>query len=409
MSKSENTTSFDKDEKERRAVVLIFTKHYLPGFKGGGPIKSISNLVDALGDKFEFYIVTQDRDIGDSAAYAFIDQPVWNIVGKAKVRYISKSSSSFANPLNFVKTVRPDFVYLNSVFDRLFTLPILIGFRLGLLSQTPIILAPRGELSKGALELKRRRKFAYLRLLMVLGVFSGVRWHASSVFEQDDILHSPLTPPLERIHVAIDLASRELDPRMPRSLNDDNSTVRICFLSRISPMKNLDFAIRILAKVKTPVSFSIYGPIEDRDYWVSCMGLLDALPNNISATYLGEIAPQDVVRTMGAHDLFLFPTRGENYGHVIFEALVAGLPVLTSDQTPWNELEQNGAGWCFSLNHPKAFSEKIEELASWSSETRLAASSRAALYGSFILDSNEAVIANQALFSESIDSKELYQ
>ena len=36
-----------------------------------------------------------------------------------------------------------------------------------------------------------------------------------------------------------------------------------------------------------------------------------------------------------AHDLFVFPTLGENFGHVIYESLMCGTPVLVSDNTPW--------------------------------------------------------------------------
>lgn len=41
---------------------------------------------------------------------------------------------------------------------------------------------------------------------------------------------------------------------------------------------------------------------------------------------LGEemVDSQEVVETFSQYDVFLFPTKGENYGHVIFEALAGG-------------------------------------------------------------------------------------
>jgi hypothetical protein len=45
---------------------------------------------------------------------------------------------------------------------------------------------------------------------------------------------------------------------------------------------------------------------------------------------------------LAEYDLFLFPTLGENYGHVISEALASGCPVVISDQTPWRNLEAEG-------------------------------------------------------------------
>ena len=47
-----------------RPIILSFAGHYLPGYKAGGPIRSIANMVDQLGDEFDFRIVAGDRDLG---------------------------------------------------------------------------------------------------------------------------------------------------------------------------------------------------------------------------------------------------------------------------------------------------------------------------------------------------------
>ena len=60
-------------------------------------------------------------------------------------------------------------------------------------------------------------------------------------------------------------------------------------------------------------------------------------------------------QTLAAYHLFLLPTRGENFGHVILEALSAGCPVLISDQTPWRGLESSGIGWALPLTEPERF------------------------------------------------------
>ena len=55
---------------------------------------------------------------------------------------------------------------------------------------------------------------------------------------------------------------------------------------------------------------------------------------------------------MAANDLFFLPTRGENFGHVIAEALSVGTPVLISDQTPWRKLAAVGLGHDLPLAVP---------------------------------------------------------
>ena len=69
--------------------ILIVVGRYLPGFRAGGPIRSIANTVDWLGDEFEFQIVTADRDIGDKCPYPGIRRDDWQMVGKGQVRYVS--------------------------------------------------------------------------------------------------------------------------------------------------------------------------------------------------------------------------------------------------------------------------------------------------------------------------------
>jgi glycosyltransferase involved in cell wall biosynthesis len=60
--------------------------------------------------------------------------------------------------------------------------------------------------------------------------------------------------------------------------------------------------------------------------------------------------------------LFFLPTRGENFGHVISESLQAGCPVLISDQTPWQGLEEKKAGWVNSLLQPERFQAVLQEV-----------------------------------------------
>ncbi|MCR4946057.1 MAG: glycosyltransferase, partial [Lachnospiraceae bacterium] len=81
-----------------------------------------------------------------------------------------------------------------------------------------------------------------------------------------------------------------------------------------------------------------------------CKNMLDN--SGIEWTYRGTVTGNQVFRAFSANDVFLFPTMGENFGHVISEALCAGCPVITSDRTPWNDLSEHGVG--FSLSLPNA-------------------------------------------------------
>ena len=70
------------------------------------------------------------------------------------------------------------------------------------------------------------------------------------------------------------------------------------------------------------------------------------------------------------YDLFLFPSGGENYGHVIAESLSSGTPVLISKNTPWLDLESQNLGWDIDLKDMDSFVEIIEKVARMSHDER---------------------------------------
>ncbi|MCX6327798.1 MAG: glycosyltransferase, partial [Bacteroidia bacterium] len=141
-------------------------------------------------------------------------------------------------------------------------------------------------------------------------------------------------------------------------------------LSRIARVKNLDYALRILSNVKAKVIFDIYGPKEDLKYWKECQKLINNLPLNITVKYSGIVNPDQVMQIFSRYDLFLFPSGGENYGHVIVESLTSGTPVLISDKTPWRNLQNDNLGWDISLDQMDSFTEVIDNYALLSIEER---------------------------------------
>ena len=44
------------------------------------------------------------------------------------------------------------------------------------------------------------------------------------------------------------------------------------------------------------------------------------------------------------------PSKSENYGHSIIESFLSSRPVITSKNTPWNNLFENHAGYNCELN-----------------------------------------------------------
>ncbi len=379
---------------ESRPVILTFVRCYLPGYKSGGPIRSISNLVDRLSQEFRFKIVTSDRDSGDTEQYSDIEPEVWTRVGNAEVYYLPPSKRTLGTVLRILRETPHDLIYLNSLFNYVFTILPLIAHRMKDADSGPIILAPRGELSPGALAIKSRKKKVFLVLAGITGLYRRVHWQSTSAEEEKDI-HSNFG-----LDIEIDTASN-IGQRLSRIQdlrNSKNERLRLVFLSRLVPKKNLAGAIRMLMEVTVPVQFTVYGTYEDEQYLTQCRKLAANLPINIEVDIRGPIPHEKVMETLAQHDVFYFPTHGENYGHVIAEALLAGCPVLISDQTPFRDLETKGVGWDIPLDQPEQFRDTIERIARMDADEFSMITEQTLKFGRELAENQESVEAHRRMF-----------
>lgn len=336
-------------------MILLFTGFYLPGYKGGGPIRTIANMLEKLGNEIPFFLITADRDLGDESAYPGITSDGWQQLGRAQIYYASPGMGWLWRLMKVIQAFDGAAMHLNSFFSFRFSILPLIYWRM-LKPGRPVIVGPRGEFSQGALALKSPKKRAFIALTKAVGLYRGVIWHASTAHEADDIRR--VMGNRAQIRVAVDIACPPPDLVMqPRQAG---SPLRLVFLSRISPKKNLRDAIQMLRRVQSPVVFDVYGPAEDAAYWSSCQAAAQQLPAHVQFNYCAALYPAQVPETMARYDLFYLPTLGENFGHVIAEALGCGLPVLIADTTPWRDLAQQKLGWDLPLSQPEQFVAAIE-------------------------------------------------
>ncbi len=381
--------------------VVACVRHYLPGYRSGGPVRTISNLVEHLGDEIDFRIVTSDRDALAVAPYPNVAIDAWQPVGKARVYYASPSSQTLRGMTAILNAIDYDVLYLNSFFDSRFTILPLLARRLGRLRDRPVVVAPRGEFSRGALGIRSWKKKPYITLSRLLGLYAGVTWHASSEFEKNDIALVLGESAAQAAVIAVNLPHKQgagpsgiWQPRQP------GEPLRVVFLSRVSPMKNLDYALRVLAAANTPLTFAIYGVADDQGYWARCQELIAQVPAHVRVTYHGELPHERVAETLAGYDIFFLPTKGENYGHAIAESLTQGTPVLISDRTPWRDLEAQGAGWDLPLEDSgRPFLDALYSLAAMSAADYQAMRQCTADYAASRLGTSEAMAANHALFA----------
>lgn len=385
-------------------TILALNQYYLPGYKAGGPIRTLANMVERMGAEFRFKIITGDRDYGDLGPYPSARPGEWQAVGKAEVYYLAPSQRSIRTIRQLLSSVDYDVLYLNSFFSFWYTIIPLALRRLGWVPRRPVVVAPRGEFSPGALSLKRAKKKTFIVMARAMGLYRGVLWQASSDLEVEDIRR--WFGPTARIQVAPNIPDRVDVEEVQGRQKKEPGRLRAVFLSRIAEKKNLLWALDVLQAIQGTIEFDIYGAITEPAYWEKCCKVISDMPANVCVRYKG-VVPHEMVRSIfGVYDVFLFPTLGENFGHVIPEALSAGCPVVISDTTPWRGLEAAGVGWDLPLSDRAAFVHVLQRLVDMDEEEHARWRSRARQFGADRMDASDTIAANEDLFRSAVFDQE---
>ncbi len=371
--------------------ILILAGRYLPGYKDGGPVRTLINLTALLGDEYDFRLVVLDRDHGDTVPYPNIQVNAWNQVGKAKVWYYAPGQMNFSLIRKLAKDV--DLVYLCGFYDGYGYKTLMLN-RMGLLFGKPVVVASMGSFSAGALSQKRLKKQVFIKGCKALGLFRNIHWSVTSELEARDAKNS--IGPKAKCIVAEDL------PRMTvPGVNTDHSfdtPLKVVFLSRLCAHKNLSYAIEVLEKVTSSVSFDIYGPIQEPEYWAQCQKLLEDLPKNIKWKYCGDVSSEKVQEVFSSYDLMILPSKGENYGHVVFEALSVGCIPIISDQTPWTDIEEKGVGYTIPLSDQHQYVRVIDEYGAMTAQVRQDMAMNAVYYAKCKIDNARKETGYRVIF-----------
>jgi glycosyltransferase involved in cell wall biosynthesis len=335
--------------------VLVVYDYFDPAVLAGGPITSCINLVNYLHRDFDFYVFTSNRDMDGSELNVTTDQWIDYSDG-VKVLY-GKKQWGVLGFLNVIRQIKPQVLYLNGIYSIVCTLiPLLIARFI--LSDIRIVIAPRGMLQHNALAVKSLKKALYLGFFRRLVSINNISWHVTGEQEAEELLS--VIPTVKPKHIKIIGNIPRIDIT-PKSCDLSEGVVKLVTIALIGPMKNILPIIRTLHDMQENIAYSLYGPIKDKAYWKLCLDAVNKLPGNVTFEYLGVLSPKDVPEILRRHDFYIQPSRSENFGHSIFEALMTGLPVITSQNTPWNGLEKKKAGWNVVADSEKEIAEAIKK------------------------------------------------
>jgi glycosyltransferase involved in cell wall biosynthesis len=371
---------------------------FAPGFKAGGPITSIVNLVNTISEA-DFYVITSDRDLHADRPYEGLVCNEWTSYNDhTKVIYLDPASLNNRVLSKLLNEVQFDVIYLNSMFSLWFTLmPLWWCSRKG--HKEKVVLAPRGMLKDGALSVKSTKKKYFLQLVRLARLFKRISWHASSNEEANEIRKYFGTD----CNIVVVPNIPNIAPAQLAPIRKQKGSVRLVTVARISPEKGFSEAVRFLDQPSLKsysFNWTWYGPVGDEAYFDECITRLGHMPH-VHFEYAGELNPILIPERVGEAHFFYLATRGENFGHSIAEALSLGRPVVITNKTPWQGLESDRAG--FSLEpDDEPFERALQWAAEMDQETYKAWSDGSRRYLLRTMEENDALRSTRNMFGIAV-------
>jgi len=206
-----------------------------------------------------------------------------------------------------------------------------------------LVVSPRGTLSDWALAWHPLRKKIFWRFWQEDALRAADCFHATSPEECADVRRRGFLQPIAILPNGIDVP--------PLLRTPSGSRRRLLFLGRIHPIKGIDLLLRAWRSVQDRFAdweLHVAGPEDDSGY----LNKMKSLASDLSlerVVFRGPVFGADKLQAYREAELFVLPTRAENFGMTVAEALAAGTPTITTRGAPWNGLDKKGAGWWIDL------------------------------------------------------------
>jgi glycosyltransferase involved in cell wall biosynthesis len=238
----------------------------------------------------------------------------------------------------------------------------------------PVIITPHGSLEPFALARSRFKKSLAAVTYETKNLHGASCLHALSPAEVESFRRYGLRNPIAMIPNGISdawLASRGTRDAAIKDLGLPSDRRILLFLSRIHPIKGLPMLLNAMATLRAQLNdwlLVIAGP-DPNNYQSEIENIVDQLRLKDRVAFVGPVFGQQKRDLFAASDLFILPSFSEGSPVVVLEALGAGVPVLTTQATPWEDLTKYDCGYWVPIDED-AITNALREAISMS-PTRL--------------------------------------
>lgn len=307
--------------------------HFIPSLdrRTGGTAFYIQALAAELGKHTELYIVTKRTD-----------NPLE--ITNAKVIYIDlslkKIKSIKRNFQQIIDQVKPDIIHINVIW----MLQCYIVHSIARANKIKVVLSPHGMTEPWILNRHRIKKKLALFLYQKKSLKTADRIHVTAQSEKDNFLKLEYNSNVKMIPNGIRLEEFDIKENWSKKK-------KILFLSRIHEKKGVEFLLEAIYEIRGAINeYEVIIAGEGEDVYVNALNkfVADKGMTNI-IKFIGGVYGVEKFKLYREADLFVLPTYSENFGIVIAEAMASGTPVITTNGTPWHELNTLNCGWCIDV------------------------------------------------------------
>ena len=236
----------------------------------------------------------------------------------------------------FLKNEKPDIVHINGIWS-----PQNWGFqkaaqKLGI----KVIISPHGMLEPWIMANNHWKKKIGLFLYQKKAIQNATYIHATANMELANIKALGFKNQICIIPNGIDLSD-------VKELKTYYGTRKMVFLSRIHPKKGIELLLEAWRNSNTDNWILEIAGNGDKNYIENLNQSAQDLKN---VSFVGAQYGEAKWNFIRSADVMVLPTYSENFGIVVAEALAVGVPVITTQGTPWEDLEIYKCGWWINLS-----------------------------------------------------------
>lgn len=344
--------------------ILHFLPVYIPAWQYGGPVQSVSRLCESLAScGASVQVVTTNAGI---PAYSDLTQPLSTQVNGVHVTYYPVDrpgntiySQSLVDSIH-AHLSASDVLHLSSIWQPL-GLPIQ---RKAHRLDVPVIHSLRGALGPYSLSQKRYKKLPYFYLFEKPVLQKASLIHCTTPQEAREIERLNLRPRLSILPNSVDLTDLHYMPSVGRSWRKSQglplTKKLITIIGRLHHKKGLDILPEVLSSLDSSLWHLVIVGNDDDGSGQKLIQSLSSYGLSSQLTLLPTVSPEDLAPIYNASDLLLLPSRHENFGNVVVEALACGSSVLMTDTVGVSDLLHHCPGAFVSNRTVSSFTSSLD-------------------------------------------------